>query len=145
MNNQYCEAKTMYEIDTMVFMWRSSSAEMKECDYIASIGLLCEMLNKTRPSKLLINYASFSYYLSTDLISWTADTLYKRMRTLGVDTISITTPELESISDNIAPLFCEEFTHDLTLQVFTQMDKSMDWLSSHKSNNIRVRKKSLFI
>jgi hypothetical protein len=67
------------------------------------------------------------------------------MRTLGVDTISITTPELESISDNIAPLFCEEFTHDLTLQVFTQMDKSMDWLSSHKSNNIRVRKKSLFI
>ncbi len=145
MNNQYCEAKTMYEIDTMVFMWRSSSSEMKECDYIASIGLLCEMLSKTRPSKLLINYAPFSYHLSTDLISWTADTLYKRMRTLGVETISVTTPESETIFNNIAPLFCEEFTHDLTLRIFNQMDQSMDWLSSHKNNSSKVRKKSLFI
>lgn len=142
MNNQYCEAKTMYEIDTLVFMWRSCSAEMKECDYIASIGLLCEMLNKTRPSKLLLNYTSFCYQLSPELISWTSETLYKRMRTLGVDTISITTASSEHIQSNIAPLFNNELTQDLTIQSFSHMEKSIDWLSSKKS--VRIKKKSLF-
>lgn len=143
MNNQFCDAKPMYDIDTLVFTWKSCSAEMNECDYVASIGLLCEMLNKARPSKLLINYTSFAYPLNPELINWTGDTLFKRMEKLGVDTVSITTPESEHVHENILMLFYETHFQEMNIQIFNHLEKSIDWLSSKK--NLKAKKKSLFI
>lgn len=144
MDNQYCEAKTMFEIDTLVFTWKRDSCLMKEYDYVASVGLLCEALNKSRPSKLMINYSKFDFELTPQLIAWTNETLFKRMRTLGVGMVSITKAESKSIQKCLTHLFFEESTQDVKVEVFGDLQKSMEWICKKKAPRQMRAGKGLF-
>jgi len=128
--NDYWIIKFEQEFNIMATIWFESSSSVNDEIYKKEMIQYAEMVEKYKPSKLVVDTTKFGYVISPEIQTWTNETVFPRGIAAGLRNVAIVVP-----ADIITHLSLEQTMEEamgmkFVTRYFADYNEAYNWLKA---------------